>query len=196
MLSGPQEEKLMVHRSHFQAMLQEGLGKIMEDKSILPHSCELLCRPADKRKSDRSQNIASVQPVTVPAGTFDSRGLKKLYWESGLPLSAHSKHQEVWSENAPCQRGCPTPGGKGTGCVHCWIQEWPEVFPSASWLLTHPYWAMCVGLFSAHEFEQKVKWDKIDYLLLALQPEDGVKSLLVSIDCNGDIDKTVFTGFQ
>lgn len=46
----------------------------------------------DKRKSEESQNIASVQPVTVPAGALDSSGLKKLYWESGLatfsPLKA------------------------------------------------------------------------------------------------------------
>lgn len=156
----------MVDRSHFQTMLQEGLGKIMEDKSILPHSCELLCRSTDKRKS---QNVVSVQPVTVPAGALDSSGLKKTVLGKWTSLSAHSKHQEVWFKNVTCQRGCPTPAGKGTGCVHCWIQDWPEVFPLVSWLLAHPYWAMCVGLFSAHEFEegrenateQKAKEDKI-----------------------------------
>lgn len=46
LLCGPKEEELMVHRGDFQAMLQEGLGRVMEGKGVLPHSCELLCRAA------------------------------------------------------------------------------------------------------------------------------------------------------
>lgn len=96
----------------------------------------------DKRKSDESQNVASVQPVTVPPRVLNSRGLKNLPWESGFPPSAHSKHQEVWFKNATCQRGCPAPAGQGAGCVHYWMQAWPEVFPLASWLLARPCWAV------------------------------------------------------
>lgn len=63
-----------------------------------------------KSKSDGSQNVASVQPVTVPTGALGSSGLKKLYWESGLATFSPLKASGI------CGVKCHLPEGLASTC--------------------------------------------------------------------------------